>query len=262
MTQVPGSPAVEIRHCTKLVEFEECLRLEHDVWGWGDDITVPVPIFVVAHHTGGQVIGAFDALRMVGFTLALSGTRGKKTFLHSHMTAVLPDYRDQGIGRRLKLFQRDDAIQRGIGLVEWTFDPLELKNAYFNLVRLGAVARRYMPNCYGITNSPLHAGLPTDRLVAEWWLESARVKAILESKPLAGTAASERFALSSNISEIKASDPPTAARIQTGLRGQLMRAFANGQVITSIEPRGTRVDYIVEAAGQIAGLELSEFHED
>src|SRR5208283_5546284 len=137
MTQAQGSPAIEVRHCAKLAEFEECLRLEHAVWGHGEDIAVPVPIFAVAHHTGGQVLGAFDGPKMVGFTLALLGTRAKKAFLHSHMTAVLPEYRDQRIGRKLKLFQRDDALARGIDLVEWTFDPLELKNAHFNLVRLG-----------------------------------------------------------------------------------------------------------------------------
>jgi predicted GNAT superfamily acetyltransferase len=262
MTQAPGSPAIEIRHCATLTEFEDCLRLEHAVWGHGEDIAVPVPIFAVAHHTGGQVLGAFDGPKMVGFTLALHGIRAKKAFLHSHMTAVLPEYRDQGVGRRLKLFQRDAALARGIGLVEWTFDPLELKNAHFNLVRLGAVARRYIPNIYGITNSPLHAGLPTDRLVAEWWLESPRVKAILEGKPLAGTGPSERFPLSANIAEIKETDPAAAERVQTGLRGQFTRAFSNGQVATSIEPRGTRIDYILENAAQIAGLELPDFRED
>jgi predicted GNAT superfamily acetyltransferase len=261
MTQAPGSPAIEIRHCARLVEFEECLRLEHAVWGHGEDIAVPVPIFAVAHHTGGQVLGAFDGPKMVGFTLALHGTRAKKVFLHSHMTAVLPGYRDQGIGRRLKLFQRDDALARGIELVEWTFDPLELKNAHFNLVRLGAVARRYIPNIYGITNSPLHAGLPTDRLVAEWWLESPRVKAILENHPLSVTAPSERFPLPANMAEIKEADPDAAIRVQTGIRGQFLRAFAKGQVATSIEARVARVDYILEPAAQIAGLHLLESRE-
>ncbi|MGD0962463.1 MAG: GNAT family N-acetyltransferase [Candidatus Acidiferrales bacterium] len=262
MIQAPVSPAIEIRHCATLAEFEDCLRLEHAVWGDGEDIAVPVPIFAVAHHTGGQVLGAFDGPKMAGFTLALHGTRDNKTFLHSHMTAVLPEYRDRGIGRRLKLFQREDALARGIDLVEWTFDPLELKNAHFNLNRLGAVARRYVPNIYGITNSPLHAGLPTDRLVAEWWLASPRVKAILENRPLAAKGPSERFPLPANMAEIKQDDPDAAIRIQTGIRGQFLRAFANGQLATSIEARVARVDYILEPAGQIAGLELPEFHKD
>jgi predicted GNAT superfamily acetyltransferase len=270
MTQAPGSSAIEVRHCDALAQFEDCLRLEHAVWGHGEDIAVPVPIFAVAHHTGGQVLGAFAGAEMVGFTLALHGTRAGKEFLHSHMTAVLPQYRDRGVGRQLKLFQRDDALARGISLVEWTFDPLELKNAHFNLNRLGAVARRYLPNIYGITNSPLHAGLPTDRLVAEWWLDSPRVKALLDekdkkdnkdnkpNKPLAETGPSERFPLPANIAEIKENDPDAAVRIQTGMRFQFTRAFANGQVATSVEPRVARVDYILTPARQIAGLHLPE----
>ena len=98
------------------------------------------------------------------------------------MAAVLPEFRDLGIGRRLKLAQREDALARGISLIEWTFDPLQTKNAYFNICRLGAIARRYLTDVYGSTSSPLHAGLPTDRLVAEWHLESERVVDILAGK--------------------------------------------------------------------------------
>ena len=132
---------------------------------------------------------------MVGFTLALVGTRAAKPFLHSHMTAVLPEFQNQGVGRRLKLFQRHDALKRGIRLVEWTFDPLELKNAHFNFVRLGAIARRFIPNCYGVTESPLHAGLPTDRLVAEWWIDSDRVKNILADNSLPAAADTQSISL-------------------------------------------------------------------
>jgi predicted GNAT superfamily acetyltransferase len=256
MTLGPPLSQIEIRDCTTLEEYEECVRVEHITWG--PELAEPTGMFAVAHHTGGQVFAAFDGAKMVGFTLAVAGTRAGKTFLHSHQTAVLPEYRDRGVGRRLKLFQREDALRRGINLVEWTFDPLELRNAHFNLVRLGAVARRLIPNCYGITKSPLHSGLPTDRLVAEWWLESARVKAILENAPLPGKGAAERVPLPANIAEIKAQDPEEAIRVQTGLRGRLLRAFAEGHVATSVEARVARTDYILEPAGQIAGLYLSE----
>ena len=95
------------------------------------------------------------------------------------MLAVKEGYRDIGLGRRIKLFQREDAIAHGYQLLEWTFDPLEIKNAYLNLERLGAIARRYNINQYGITSSPLQGFLPTDRLVAEWWLTSKRVETLL-----------------------------------------------------------------------------------
>ena len=98
------------------------------------------------------------------------------------MMGVLPEYRNRGVGRLLKLAQRDDAIKTGINLIEWTFDPLELKNAFFNIERLGAIVRRYVPNQYGTTTSHLHGGLPTDRCVAEWHVSSIRVADILSGE--------------------------------------------------------------------------------
>lgn len=244
---------IQVRHCTSLAEYEECVRLE--LATWGEHITVPAAVFVVAHHTGGQILGAFRGSRLVGFTMAMAGFRPGQQFLHSHMTAVLPEYQNRGIARRLKLLQRDDALARGIPLVEWTFDPLELRNAHFNLFRLGAVMRRYIPDCYGVTESPLHAGLPTDRLVAEWWLDSDRVKSVLAGKPLP-MAPAERISIPSNIGEMKSSDRAAGAQIQAEARMKFERAFASGLVATFIECRGATTDYILEPAGAIAGLTL------
>lgn len=169
-------PDVHVRHCHGLAEFSACFDIQRAVWGSADADLTPVPLFVVAAETGGQVLGAFVDDRMVGFTLALAGLHGKEPFLHSHMTAVLDGWRDRGIGRRLKLLQREDALARGIERIDWSFDPLQIKNAYINLVRLGAIARRFIPNMYGAFSSPLQGGLPTDRLIAEWHLKSTRVK--------------------------------------------------------------------------------------
>ena len=125
------------------------------------------------------MLGAFDGERLVGYTLAIVGFRDGTVFLHSHMTGVLESIGTAGVGRALKLFQREEALGRGIRLIVWTFDPLETRNAHFNLNRLGAIARKYLPNLYGVTTSPLHRGLATDRLWAEWQLDSARVVAAI-----------------------------------------------------------------------------------
>jgi len=146
--------AIEIRKCHTLEEYRACLELQ-------------------------RVIGAFDGPAMVGFALSVPGARAGHSYLHSHMLAVRQKYRNSGLGRKVKLFQREDALARGFELIEWTFDPLEIKNAYLNVERLGAIARRYTINQYGITSSPLQGGLPTDRLVAEWWLRSERVNGLL-----------------------------------------------------------------------------------
>ncbi len=251
---------IEIRHCQSLAEYGECVGLERSTWG--EDITVPAAIFVVAHHSGGQVLGAFEGGKIIGFTLALAGLRGAQRFLHSHMTAVLPDHQNRGVGRRLKLFQRQDALKRGIPLVEWTFDPLELKNAHFNLVRLGAVARRYIPDCYGVTNSPVHAGLPTDRLVAEWWLDSERVRGILADNPAPAKGQLERITIPSSVSEMKMNDRAAGLRIQSATRAQFEQWFSKGYVASGIENRGDSTDYVLEPSASIAGLRLEDSDED
>jgi len=193
--------------------------------------------------------------------LAVAGVRCGKPFLHSHMTAVVPEFRDRGVGRRLKLFQRQDALRRGIDLVEWTFDPLEFRNAHFNFVRLGAVARRYIPNCYGITASPLHAGLPTDRLVAEWWINSVRVKSILADDLKAPAASAGRIPLPANIHEVRANDRGAALLIQSKAREQFTKLFAEGYVATAVESSDVTLDYVLEPKDAIAGLRLPEIKE-
>jgi predicted GNAT superfamily acetyltransferase len=171
---------IRLKHLEELDEFREAVRLQKEIWGFEDIELLPVRLFVVAKKVGGQAIGAYDGGKMIGFLLAIPGLKGgQKTYLHSHMMGVAEKYRNLGIGRMLKLEQRREALARGITLVEWTFDPLELRNAHFNIERLGAVVRRYVLNQYGTTTSHLHGGLPTDRCVAEWHLKSARVEGIL-----------------------------------------------------------------------------------
>jgi predicted GNAT superfamily acetyltransferase len=218
------------------------------VWG-KTELDVPLPLFVVAAETGGQVLGAFDHEKMVGFTLAIAGYRDGLPFLHSHMTAVLENYRDRGIGRRLKLFQREDALQHGIQLVEWTFDPLEVKNAYLNFMRLGAIARRYLPNCYGVTTSPLHGGMPTDRLIAEWWLDSPRVKNLLSgTAPAVPHSAANRaeILIPAEMPRLRRDNSAEALRIQTEAREQFQHWIAKGYAATAIEINSEGGRYILE----------------
>jgi predicted GNAT superfamily acetyltransferase len=251
---------IEVRHCSSIAEYEECVRIEHITWG--EDISVPSAIFVVAHHTGGQVLGAFEEGKMIGFTLAIAGARHGKAFLHSHMTAVLPEYRGRGVGRRLKLFQRQDALERGIDVIEWTFDPLRFRNAHFNLARLGAIARRYIPDCYGVTASPLHLGLPTDRLVAEWWLSSQRVKSVLAENPLPAQGRVARISLPSILDQTQAHDRDAALRVQAEAREQFTKYFGEGYVAAAVESSGRAMNYLLEPGSTIAGLWLPEMERD
>lgn len=253
-----SSAEVQVRHLHSLEEFQVCLELQKCVWGGADIDVVPLPLFVVAAETGGQVLGAFagapEPENMIGFTLAMAGVREGIAFLHSHMTAVLEAYRDRGIGRQLKLYQRQDALGRGIGLVEWTFDPLELKNAHFNLRRLGAIARRFLPNCYGITSSPLHGRLPTDRLVAEWWLRSARVEKLLGASGDAGRAgpgtperkAAVRIRVPAEIGGLSRNNAEQARRVQSEIGQQFEHWFSRGYAATGIEFTADAGEYLLE----------------
>ena len=167
-----------IRELRTEPELRAALALQKTIWGFEDADLLPFRMFVVATKIGGQLLGAFEADRMVGFCVAIPGVKpGNKVYLHSHMMGVLPEYQNQGIGHALKMRQKEDALTRGIELIEWTFDPLDMKNAHFNVERLGVIVRRYVRNQYGVSSSMLHGGLPTDRCVAEWWIAKDRVKA-------------------------------------------------------------------------------------
>ena len=194
-------------------------------------------MFVVAEKVGGQVIGAFADSEMVGFALSVPGARGGHSYLHSHMLAVRKQHQNAGLGRRIKLFQRDDALARGFELIEWTFDPLEIKNAYLNIEKLGAIARRYSVNQYGITSSPLQGGLPTDRLVAEWWLKSGRVKALLQTGRAPHVETLTTISVPAQVYDWKAS-PTTrsqAKEVQDRNREQFIKAFADGLAVLGYE---------------------------
>ena len=184
-------------------------------------------LFVVANKIGGHLFGAYDGDRMVAFLVAIPGLKeGSRGYLHSHMMGVLPEYRNHGLGRTLKMAQKRDALQRGIPLIEWTFDPLELKNAYLNIEKLGAIVRRYLFNNYGTTSSKLHTGLPTDRLVAEWWVAEPRAVA---------PAIEARVAIASNIAELRVADQAAAREIQLRASEQFTEHDTKGLAVVGFE---------------------------
>jgi len=235
-----------IRPLHAVSEMRICVALQRIVWGYTELETVPDHIFVVAAKTGGQVLAAFDADMPVGFVLAFPALRKGQAYLHSHLLAVLPDYQNRGVGRRLKLAQRDEALARGIDLIEWTFDPLQLKNAYFNIAKLGAIVRRYVPDLYGRTSSPLHGGLPTDRLVAEWRLRSPRVQSRLSGKPAAESKSSEQIAVPASIQDLCQADPEKAEQIQLQLRRDFERLIAEGRAAVGFKLDRKEGVYLLE----------------
>jgi predicted GNAT superfamily acetyltransferase len=269
---------IEIRACRGLDELEACVELQVETWGYDPNDLVPKKTFLLAQKIGGQVLGAFEqgsggrgqgseireqgseigdrktesegvGPQLVGFAMALpgikNGPQGATAYLHSHMLAVRQAYRNRGLGVRLKLEQRAEALSRGIRHIEWTFDPLEIKNAYLNIHRLGAMAREYRPDFYGVSSSRLQGGLPTDRLLAVWELESGRVQAILDSRPDVAIEIEERIEVPASIYQWKASDADRhrALAVQLENRGRFQKAFQKGLAVVgySLDAEGNGV---------------------
>ncbi len=225
---------IVVRKCQTLEEFHGCVELQREIWGEKDLEVEPATLFVVAAHTGGQVLGAFDGHRLIGYTLALVGLRNGVPYLHSHMTGVHADYRDRGVGRRLKLLQREEALSRGIRLIQWTFDPLELRNAHFNLNRLGAICRKYLPNLYGVTTSPLHRGLATDRLLVEWQLDSARTVAAIENLVKDPDEAPAIIEIPPDLERWVGADSPEVGKVQARLQEEFTKWFDKGYAAVAL----------------------------
>jgi predicted GNAT superfamily acetyltransferase len=202
----------------------------------------------VAQRIGGQAIGAFDteisggrsvgsAESLVGFAMSLPGVKGGsgglEPYLHSNMLAVKEAYRNRGIGAQLKLEQRREALSRGIRRMEWTFDPLEIKNAFLNIHKLGATVCSYIVNFYGVFSSRLQAGLPSDRLVADWRLDSLRVRDIVEGRRAAGFAIEERISVPASIYQWRESeaDRERALTVQLENGVKFQQAFDRGLAV-------------------------------
>ena len=237
---------IEVRSIVDLPELREAVRIQKLIWNFDDVDLLPVRLFVVAGKVGGQTMAAFDGDKMVGFLLSIPGIKKGSIYLHSHMMGVLEEYRNAGAGRAMKLAQRTEALSREVKLVEWTFDPLQLKNAFFNIERLGAVVRRYVLNQYGVSSSPLQAGLPTDRCIVEWALESTRVNYLVDG---AGSyqqpSAVAKIAVPNAISEIAKKEPARALQLQSSISEQFMRHFTNGLAVTGFERGETESSYLL-----------------
>lgn len=228
-----NADAIAIRRCSEIEEFRACVDMQKEVWNFADLDLIPLRLFVVAEKIGGQIIGAFQGSELVGFCLSLPATRAGHAYLHSHMLAVRESCRNLGLGRRLKLAQREDGLERGFELIEWTFDPLEIKNAHLNLERLGAIARRYNINQYGMSSSPLQGGLPTDRLIAEWWLKSKRVQTLVATGSRPEFRAEKSIEVPAEIYAWKAAeaDRGRAREVQSRNREEFLAAFGDGLTV-------------------------------
>ena len=226
---------LDVRSCHGLDELEACVALQIATWGYDEMDVIPRRMFTVAQRIGGQVLGAFAADRtLAGFAMSIPGIRHGAPYLHSHMLAVAKEFRNAGVGRRLKLAQREDALKRGIRLMEWTFDPLEIKNAFFNIEKLGAITHSYTANFYGVSSARIQGGRPTDRLHAEWWLDTERVAEAVAGRRPPRREVEMRIELPHQVMEWKesAEGAGQAMALQKANQAQFADAFARGLAVT------------------------------
>ena len=224
-----------IRPLTEIAEFQGCVLLQREAWGSADIDIRPVTLFVTQSRIGGLVLGAFDGDRLVGFINATPGIRNGMPYWHSQMMAITKDHWNSGIGSQLKLAQRDYARQRGLRLIEWTYDPLESKNAHLNIKKLGAIVRRYYVNLYGEITSRLQQGLESDRVVAEWWIDQPRVRI---------TGDIRRVCVPGDIQALKQQSLASAKEAQRRVREEFLKNFQEDYFVAGFERKDEWSEYL------------------
>jgi predicted GNAT superfamily acetyltransferase len=240
---------IEIRECSTLEELAACVDLQREVFALPEIEISPVRHLVVTKNAGGFVLGAFSGEELVGFVLSVPAfLRGEKAF-YSHMTAVKQGFQGAGVGARLKWAQRDRSLVDGVKLIKWTFEPVKARNAFFNLEKLGAVVTEYHENFYGVdysTRPDQKIGLASDRLFAEWHLETEKVRALANGETFRdeGRPVTQIYIPPSWSDVIKA-DPGKALEMQLRVRSEFQIAFKNGLVGLGFVRDGDEPHYLM-----------------
>ncbi|MGH2567113.1 MAG: GNAT family N-acetyltransferase [Bacteroidota bacterium] len=181
----PEHSAISLRELTTFEEYIECVNIQKETWGEAFEEWVPTAVLKVSQKVGGIVAAAYDQKdRMLGFVFGLTGMKDGLPVHWSHMLAVRKEARGQGVGKRLKLYQRDLLLARGVRVAYWTFDPLVAKNANLNLNGLGALVSEYVKDMYLHSSSNLHFGMSMDRFIVAWHLDSEHVQNALARRQI------------------------------------------------------------------------------
>lgn len=225
---------IEIRECATLEALSECVQLQRDVFALPEVELSPVRHFIVTRNAGGFTLGAYDGDKLAGFVLSVPAfMRGERAF-YSHMTGVRDEYQSHGIGARLKWAQRTRALAEGVRFIKWTFEPIKARNAYFNLEKLGAIVSEYQVNFYGIDYSTApdqKIGLASDRLFAEWHLESPKVQALAAGGSFIETREpAAEIAVTNDWAGLVKGDAEAALAEQVRIRGEFLDAFGKGMI--------------------------------
>ena len=246
-----GRSNVEIREVSSIEAYDACIKLQREVFGLPDLEISPRRHLIVSHRAGGWTLGAFVDNKLIGFVHHLAAVKGDYIFGYSHMMAVAAEYQNHGIGARLKWAQRARALSEGRDFVKWTFEPVRARNAHFNLNRLGVVVREYAVNFYGtdyVTNPAEKAagisGMDSDRLFANWELNSPRVEALAAQLEYPLPAAEHSIEIPADFSTLLKQDPSSAKREVLRVREEFLQALSDGFVCRAFERESERPRYL------------------
>lgn len=231
----------EIRECVSIEDLSECVALQREVFVLPEIEISPVRHFIVTRNAGGFTLGAFAEKKLVGFVLSVAAFVGRERFFYSHMTAVKKAFQSSGIGAKLKWAQREQALAKGVNFIKWTFQPVQARNAFFNLEKLGAIVRHYEPNFYGTDYSTIgdqseKIGLDSDRLFAEWHLESERVKELAKGENVVETdEIVKSIVIPTDWNNLVKTNLPKAIVEQTRVKGEFQTSFAEKLICRKFE---------------------------
>lgn len=238
--------SIEIRECTTVEEMNDCVMLQREVFAMPDLEISPSRHLIVSRTAGGYTLGAYNGDKLIGFVLSIPGFRGEERYFYSHMAAVRKEFQSVGIGAKLKWAQRDKALSLGVNYIKWTFEPVQARNAYFNLERLGAVIREYTPNYYGADHTAVpEMSIQSDRLFAEWHLDSQHVINAAHGVRNMNGEALKKIITTPDWKGLLRNDPAKARDEQLRIRSEFQEAFAKGLVCKGFERDDERPAYLL-----------------
>jgi predicted GNAT superfamily acetyltransferase len=250
---------VTIRECVSVEDFKQCIDLERSVWHDDDVGIMPIRLYMISKSCNAPTIGAFDpAGQLVGFVHTSLALMGRHVVYHSHLAAVVENLRHRDIGYRMKLAQRERALQAGIPLIIWTFDPLQSRNAHLNINKLGTIIRRYEVNYYseGIS-TVFDSNVPSDRIFAEWWVSSFHVESSLRGNPVRAKEEIGSVEIPEDINAVRTASSEEHLEWRIRVRGDFQKALSRGDIV-----RGFTRDRERQRSRYIFGEDHPEFHFD
>lgn len=246
-----------IRECSSIQDFQQCIELERAVWKDEDIGIMPIRLYMISKACNAPTIGAFDASgRLVGFVHTMIALIDGQVVYHSHLAAVVENLRHHDIGFRMKLAQRQHAINAGVPLIIWTFDPLQSRNAHLNINKLGAVIRRYEVNYYSEGLSTVFdAQVPSDRVFAEWWVSSPHVESVLGGSRPSVKGQAKSVVIPEDINKVRSSSIDEHLKWRMRVRQDFQNALAGGLIVRGFERTAGTSRYLI-------GADEDQFHFD